>query len=411
MNLLAIALAPTIAIILFILYRDKFNREPPVVLLVSFFYGILSTIPAMALELGAGYFNLQGIEGTVIFAFLGVALVEEFVKFVPLRLYSFTRRSFDEPLDGIVHGVMVGMGFATLENIMYVYEHGMDTGLLRMFTAVPGHASWGAIMGYYVGKAKFNYDKRASLLFTGLLLATFFHGLYDACLFLTKQVDKDTAIVLALAALTTHIVGVILAARLIRQHRRISRALYKNTPVLTTRYATIADVPLIRTLAKQIWPQTYEKTLSRRQILYMMKFLYSENALEKQMQEGHQFIIVYNNAIPVGFASYSEIEPRIYKLHKIYLLTNQQGRGTGRFTIDQVIADIEHKAATVLRLNVNRHNKAKYFYEKLGFAVVKEEKIDIGSGYFMDDYVLEKNLADSNSRMAQSMKDATEFSR
>ena len=389
----------SIAIILFILYRDKFNREPAIVLFVSFFYGLLSTIPAMALEIGAGYFNLQGIEGTVIFAFLGVALVEEFVKFVPLRLYSFTRRSFDEPLDGIVHGVMIGMGFATLENIMYVYEHGMGTGLLRMFTAVPGHASWGAIMGYYVGKAKFNYNKRASLLLTGLILAAFFHGLYDACLFLTRQVDKNTALVLGLAALTTHIVGVILAARLIRQHRRISRGLYKHAPQLTMRYASVADIPLIRTLVKQSWPQTYEKTLSRRQILYMMKLLYSETALEKQMQEGHQFIIVYNNSIPVGFASYGKLEPAIYKLHKIYLLINQQGRGTGRFTIEQVIADITPKGATILRLNVNRHNKAKAFYEKLGFTVVKEEKIDIGSGYFMDDYILEKNLLNSNARI------------
>jgi len=408
MNLLAIALAPGFAIILFILYKDKFNREPAFVLFVSFFYGVLSTIPAMALELGAGYFDLQGIEGTVIFAFLGVALVEEFVKFVPLRLYSFTRRSFDEPLDGIVHGVMIGMGFATLENIMYVYEHGESTGWLRMFTAVPGHASWGAIMGYYVGKAKFNYQKRTSLLLTGLLLATFFHGLYDACLFLTKQVDKDTAVVLGLAALTTHIVGVILAARLIRQHRRLSRGLHNNTPTLTIRNASVNDIPLIRTIAKQVWPQSYEKILKGSQISYMMKLLYSEAALEKQMAEGHQFIIVYNNAIPVGFASYSEVEPTIYKLQKIYLLVNQQGRGAGKFTVDQVIADIHPKGAAVLRLNVNRHNKAKSFYEKHGFTVVGEEKIDIGSGYFMDDYVLEKNILDSNARMEQSIKDATQ---
>lgn len=392
MDLLAIALAPSIAIILFIIYRDKFNPEPAVIMAVSFVCGMASTVPAIGLEMVAGYFELEGIEGTIIFAFLGVALVEEVVKFIPLRLYSFTRTSFDEPLDGIVHGVMIGMGFATVENILYVFNHGMDTGWLRMFTAVPGHASWGVIMGYYVGKAKFNYKKRAQLLFTGLILAIFFHGLYDACLFLTRQTDKNTDFVLALAALTTHILAVILAARLIRQHHHISKGLYHHTPVLTIRHASADDIPLIRTLARQIWPQTYERILTPGQISYMMNLIYSHEALEHQLASGHQFIIVYNAAIPVGFASFSEVEPTIYKLQKIYLLSNQQGRGTGKFTIQQVIADIQPRGATALRLNVNRHNKAKGFYEKLGFTVIAEQKMDIGSGYVMDDYVMEKSL-------------------
>jgi GNAT superfamily N-acetyltransferase len=262
-----------------------------------------------------------------------------------------------------------------------------------MFTAVPGHASWGVIMGYYVGKAKFNYGRRVQLLATGILLATFFHGLYDACLFLTGHVDENTAIVLALGALTTDIVAVILAARLIKQHHSISRGLYQREPVHTIRNATVADVPLIRTLAKQVWPQTYETLLSRRQINYMFKLIYSLSALEKQMVSGHQFIIICNNAIPVGFASFSEVEPTIYKLQKIYVLLNQQGRGTGRYAIEQVITTVKLKGATVLRLNVYRFNKARSFYEKLGFEIMKEEQLDIGHGFVVDDYVMEKNLA------------------
>ena len=129
----------------------------------------------------------------------------------------------------------------------------------------------------------------------------------------------------------------------------------------------------------------------------MMHLLYSKDSLRKQMEAGHQFIVVYNAGIPVGFASYSEIEPTLYKLHKIYLLPNQQGRGTGKFTIEQVITDILPKGAAVLRLNVNRFNKARAFYERLGFVVIREEKIDIGSGYFMDDYVMEKNITDFTS--------------
>jgi RsiW-degrading membrane proteinase PrsW (M82 family)/ribosomal protein S18 acetylase RimI-like enzyme len=392
MDLLAIALAPGIAIILFILYRDKFDREPALVLLVSFFLGMLATLPALALENAVGYFKLSGVHGTVVTAFLGVALVEELVKFVPLRLYSFTRVSFDEPLDGIVHGVMIGMGFATVENILYVYQHGMTTGWLRMFTAVPGHASWGVIMGYYLGKAKFNHERRILSLLTGLVLAIFFHGLYDACLFTTKYVDKNAAFVLAMAAMTTHIVAVLLAARLIKQHQHTSQKLYKHSPVLTIRNAGSSDIPLIRTLARQIWPATYQAILSKGQVAYMMKLIYSEKALKEQMADGHQFIIVYNNAIPVGFASFSEVEPAIYKLQKIYLLPNQQGRGTGKFTIEQVISEIRPRGATALRLNVNRHNKAKTFYEKLGFTIISEVKIEIASGYYMDDYVMEKKL-------------------
>lgn len=409
MDLLAIALAPAIAIILFIIYRDKFNREPPLVLAVSFIWGVLSILPALGLEIAAGYFNEESIEGTIIFAFLGVALIEEAVKFIPLRYYSFTRVSFDEPLDGIVHGVMVGMGFATVENVLYVFQHGADTGWLRMFTAVPGHASWGAIMGYYVGKAKFNYSKRIPLLLLGFVLAVFFHGLYDACLFLTKQVDKDTAVLLALAALTTHILAVILAARLIAQHRRVSRVLYQNNPVFTIRNASTDDIPLIRTLAKQVWPQTYEKTHTRAQIVYMMNLIYSEAALQKQMESGHQFIIIYNAAVPVGFASFNEVEPTVYKLQKIYVLLNQQGRGTGKFAIDQVIADVVPKGATALRLNVNRLNKAKGFYEKIGFAVVREEKLDIGGGFVMDDYVMEKSLLSNEALIAKSVNEATKL--
>lgn len=392
MDLLAIALAPSIAIILFILYRDKFDREPPVVMLVSFVLGMLATVPALALEKAAGYLEPGGIHGTIIFAFLGVALVEELVKFIPLRLYSFTRNSFNEPLDGIVHGVMIGMGFATIENLLYVFRFGMDAGWLRMFTAVPGHASWGVIMGYYTGKAKFNFERRSLVLLSGLLLAIFFHGLYDACLFLAQKSDRNTGIVLALAAITTHIVALIFASRLIKQHHLLSKGLHHHNPVLTIRNAGVADVPLIRSLAKQVWPLTYERILSATQIRYMMNLIYSEAALTDQIRTGHQFIVVYNAAVPVGFASFSEIEPTVFKLQKIYLLPNQQGRGTGSFTIDQVIAEILPRGATALRLNVNRHNKAKGFYERLGFAVIAEQKIDIGSGYVMDDFIMEKRL-------------------
>jgi len=110
------------------------------------------------------------------------------------------------------------------------------------------------------------------------------------------------------------------------------------------------------------------------------------------MEEGVEFILVYEGDHPAGFAAFSRIQPEIYKLHKIYVLPSQQGKGTGRFIIDGLIKTMKQNGATTLQLNVNRHNNAKMFYEKLGFLVIREEDVDIGNGYFMNDYVMEKKF-------------------
>ena len=156
--------------------------------------------------------------------------------------------------------------------------------------------------------------------------------------------------------------------------------------------ASIADIPLIRELTYKVWPQTYSAILSKEQIDYMLGMMYSEASLQEQMEKGHTFILVYDAEEPVGFASFSQTAPGIYKLHKIYVLPSQQGKGTGRYIIDELIKWIKPAGATALQLNVNRHNKAKLFYEKFGFAVIQEEDIDIGNGYLMNDYVMEKKL-------------------
>jgi diamine N-acetyltransferase len=161
-------------------------------------------------------------------------------------------------------------------------------------------------------------------------------------------------------------------------------------PVFEIRNATAEDIPLIRELTYKVWPQTYAAVLSQEQIDYMLEMMYSPASLEKQMNDGAQFIFVYDSTEPVGFASYQETEPSIYKLHKIYVLPSQQGKGTGRFVIDHIIAEIKNKNAKALQLQVNRNNKAKSFYERLGFVAIKEIKLDIGNGFFMDDYIMEK---------------------
>jgi GNAT superfamily N-acetyltransferase len=161
---------------------------------------------------------------------------------------------------------------------------------------------------------------------------------------------------------------------------------------MVIRKAYPTDLSLIRDMAHEIWPKTYSNILSKNQLDYMLGLLYNEQKLKKEMEEGVDFILVYDGPHPAGFAAFSRIQPEVYKLHKIYVLPSQQGKGTGRFIIDEVIKDMKQNGATTLQLNVNRHNNARVFYEKLGFIVVREEDIDIGNGYFMNDYVMEKKF-------------------
>lgn len=158
------------------------------------------------------------------------------------------------------------------------------------------------------------------------------------------------------------------------------------------RKAGTDDIMLIKELTMQVWPQTYIPIVGEDQVAYMLDRFYTREALMAQMEQGHSFIIGYDGDEPVAFASWSEIEPHVYKLHKLYISTGQQGKGVGRSMISYIVDEIRKEAATFLCLNVNRYNNsAKAFYEKVGFKHVTDEDIDIGNGYFMNDHVL--NLA------------------
>jgi ribosomal protein S18 acetylase RimI-like enzyme len=126
----------------------------------------------------------------------------------------------------------------------------------------------------------------------------------------------------------------------------------------------------------------------------MMQLFYSSESLFIQMKEKqHQFIVALINNEPIAFASYGEMgEAGVYKLHKIYVQPALQGKSVGKRIIDYILKHIETYKGTALELNVNRNNAAKQFYEKLGFSVVREEDIDIGNGYYMNDYVMRKTL-------------------
>lgn len=156
------------------------------------------------------------------------------------------------------------------------------------------------------------------------------------------------------------------------------------------------SIPLIRSLSLKIWPEAYGRILSGSQINYMLNLMYSEDALETQINEKkHQFIIAFDDTEPVGFASYglkSVEEPGVYRLHKLYVIPGLHGKGVGKKLIQFIVDDILLNGAKKLELNVNRQNQAIQFYEKMGFHIIREEKIDIGQGFIMDDYVMETAL-------------------
>ena len=160
---------------------------------------------------------------------------------------------------------------------------------------------------------------------------------------------------------------------------------------LIIRKATIEDLSTVMKLADVVWPLTYKDILSAEQVRYMMDLFYSEDSLKEQFNK-HTFLIAYLGDEPVGFASYSLSGAEIYKLQKLYVNTNIQGRGLGRALIDFIVKDVQSMGGVALELNVNRFNKARMFYEKIGFEVIREEDIDIGLGHWMNDYVMRLSI-------------------
>ncbi len=152
------------------------------------------------------------------------------------------------------------------------------------------------------------------------------------------------------------------------------------------------DIPAIQQIVQITWPDTYLKIIGQQQLDYMLQLFYSTEALMKQMEEGHLFLVAKQGHKILAFAAYNQEDEKTWKLQKLYALPDTQGRGIGSMLIDYIINDLKHRNTTRLKLNVNRHNSAKIFYEKLGFKVVLEEDIDIGNGYFMNDYVMQKNV-------------------
>lgn len=156
--------------------------------------------------------------------------------------------------------------------------------------------------------------------------------------------------------------------------------------------ATHADIPAIQKIADITWQATYGTIISEEQLTYMLHQIYSTGALEKQMAQGHHFYVLTEAEKTIGFIDVEKINDTKTKLHKIYLLPDRQGKNYGKLLINFAIEKAKENKSAALQLNVNRHNKAKNFYEKHGFVIKHEEDIDIGNGFYMNDYAMELEL-------------------
>ena len=218
MNVLEIILAILPGLVIcFVMFRlDKYEEEPIGWLVGCFLLGMVLTVPAVWLEAkGLRLFDTGGQRPlllTVSLAFVVLALTEEILKMLGLLIVPFQRPVFNEPLDGIVYSMMIGMGFATAENQLYAQRFGLETIFIRAFTTVPAHAVFAVYSGYFVGLAKFDPARRWQLIGCGFIYTVTLHGFYD---FLIIQKYGEWLTVLATFGLYGSLVY---SARLIQIH-------------------------------------------------------------------------------------------------------------------------------------------------------------------------------------------------
>ena len=197
-----LALIPVIGLILIIYFNDKKEKEPFGLLVALFFAGMSTVISAFLLE-DAGIYILDliiptetTIFGAILSATMVVAPAEEMGKFLILRIFTWKNRHFNYSYDAIVYAVFISLGFAALENINYVYDSGILTAIIRMLTAVPGHAFYAVFMGFFFSKAKYaaltNKKGKCALYFLlSIFVPVILHGVYDAILMAGEASGED----------------------------------------------------------------------------------------------------------------------------------------------------------------------------------------------------------------------------
>jgi len=181
MAVLLASLAPVVIILFYIYFRDKYEKEPLGLLLKALLMGIVVVIPVIFIERLLMNMMPQSNKVAAAFyhAFIVAGSTEELFKFLALYLLVWKSPSFNEKFDGIVYAVFVSLGFAGVENVLYVIDGGMQTALMRALTAVPAHAIFGITMGHYLGIARIYKELKGPYLARALLVPILLHGIYD----------------------------------------------------------------------------------------------------------------------------------------------------------------------------------------------------------------------------------------
>ncbi len=185
MDLIVLSLSPVFIIAGYVYFRDKYEKEPIGLLLKALILGALTVIPITFLEGFLSSFTqlFEGLVAAAWQAFVVAAFSEELFKFIALYLLIWKSKEFNDKFDGIVYAVFVSLGFAAVENILYVTGNGQFTGIMRAITAVPAHAIFGVTMGFYFGMAKFYEKQQYQLKMKALLYPIILHGMYNFILF------------------------------------------------------------------------------------------------------------------------------------------------------------------------------------------------------------------------------------
>lgn len=181
MDLLLIAIAPVAIIAFYVWYRDHYEREPIGLVLKAMAAGILIVLPVVAVEtiLSRGSEIFGGMAEMAYTAFVVAGFTEEFFKYLVLNLLFWKSRDFNDKYDGIVYATFISLGFAGMENVLYVLQSGWSTGIMRAVTAVPAHAIFGITMGFYFGLARFYIARQKEFKIKALWLPVVLHGIYD----------------------------------------------------------------------------------------------------------------------------------------------------------------------------------------------------------------------------------------
>ncbi|UOQ87405.1 glutamic-type intramembrane protease PrsW [Gracilibacillus salinarum] len=183
--LISVSIAPAFALMSFFYLKDKYELEPVYAILRTFIYGALLVFPIMFIQYA---FQEEGIGQTPFFqSYLIYGLFEEFFKWFIFMFTTYKYSKFDTVYDGIVYGTAISLGFATVENILYLFAHGIEFAIGRALFPVSSHALFGVIMGYYLGRAKFAKRYTPILILIAFLIPAFLHGTYD---FILETIQK-----------------------------------------------------------------------------------------------------------------------------------------------------------------------------------------------------------------------------